>query len=452
MSLPVRPVARLRRRLFLGEFLHEAAGWLAGFLILFGLAVLAVKLFAPQLWPYALWGALGIIPTLGVAYWRSLRRMPTDRETLAVLDSRLNAGGLLMTLAERPDAAWEERLPGPESLWASVLPRVRPVRFAKAVAVPALFAVGAGFIPARVPPPPAPKVTVGTDAAKKLAETFALLEEADALDEEKKEELRAELDKLAAESQEAPLTHEKWETVDALRERLTAGLDATDMAVSQGMAAAGALAAAMAGGQPLSAERSAQLQADIEEALETLRKNGALPKAGAAGSSGLSSDLQRLMKNGQFGLPSDAAARKQALDDLQKYLDAEAKKLSECRGKCQGSLCKGGNCQGTQPGGNRPGRGGITRGRGDAEMSYGDESDDQAIKFKETVLPPGLLDQPTDNVVGMTASAPQVDPTGPEARTTARDAGPTTGQTTWDRPLRPRHREVVRGYFGDGAK
>jgi hypothetical protein len=452
MSEPDRFLARLRRRLFVGEVLHVAAGWLAGFLVAFGLAVLAVKLFAPRYSPAVYWTALAVVPLLGIVVWQAGRRMPSDREAVALLDRRLGAGGLLMTLTERPDPNWRRRLPAAET-WAAALPRVRPVRFAKAVVVPALFAVGAGFVPAREEPPPAPKVTAGTDAAKQLAESFELLEQADALDEQTKESLKQELDQLSQEAEEEPLTHEKWETVDALRERLRTGLDVTDLTVSKGQSAAAALAAALAGGEPLSAERAEQLGEDLQEALETLRKNGAFSGSDAKTASALPSEVQKLLKNGEFKLPSDAAARKEMLDQLQKMLDAEQKKLAEARGKCQGCLggqCRPGDgqCQGLVTS-EMPGKGEVNRGRGDAQLNYGAESNEQAAKFKETVLPPGFLDRPNNDVIGVTASAPEVDPTAPEARNAARESGPATGKATWDRPLRPRHREVVRGYFGE---
>lgn len=443
-----RYLTGLRRRLFVGEFLHLAAGWLAGFLVLMGVAVLSVKLFAPQLWPHVLWFSLLTVPLLGTLAWRAVRRMPADRDVIALLDQRLGVGGLLMTLIERPDGSWQQRLPAAE-MWRSALPQVWPVRFAKGIALPALFAVGAGFVPVRDLPPPAPVATAGTDAAQELVEAFELLEQTDAINEETRSSLKQELEQLADEAESQPLTHEKWETVDALRERLRAGLDTTELSVSKGESAVAALAAALAGGEALSVERTERLSKELSEALETLRKNGAFNGQAGQPSADLSSELQKLLKNGDFQLPSDPAAKKAALDELRQLLESEQKRLAEAREKCQS--CLGGQCLSNGQGlGQIPGSGGINRGRGDAELSFGQESNEQAAKFKETVLPPGYLDRPSDNVLGVTASAPKVDPAaGVEARNAVRNAGPATGKATWDRPLRPRHREVVRSYFGD---
>ena len=88
--------------------------------------------------------------------------------------------------------------------------------------------------------------------------------------------------------------------------------------------------------------------------------------------------------------------------------------------------------------GNRPGRGGVNRGRGDADMTWGDESDKANTKFKEVVLSKGTLDKPKDEVIGVTANTPDVD---------VAESAPSAGKDTWNRKVRPRHRNAVRKYF-----
>lgn len=89
----------------------------------------------------------------------------------------------------------------------------------------------------------------------------------------------------------------------------------------------------------------------------------------------------------------------------------------------------------------------MNRGRGDAPLTWGDESDLENTKFKETVLPPGYLDQPKDEVIGVTKTAPDVDPAESAPRSSRRKVDPASGKETWNRKLRPRHRNVVRKYF-----
>ena len=96
----------------------------------------------------------------------------------------------------------------------------------------------------------------------------------------------------------------------------------------------------------------------------------------------------------------------------------------------------------------RPGQGGINRGRGDAAISFGDESDAQGVKFQEVVLPPGTLDDPENRVLKITSKPPRVDPGVVAGRRGVREQGPAAGGATWNRRLRPRHRGVVKKYFG----
>ena len=93
-----------------------------------------------------------------------------------------------------------------------------------------------------------------------------VLDDADALQEEEKEELREEIEKLAEEAERKPLTHEKWETVDALRERLKMRLDTASQSVSKAQHAAAMLAnLGNTEGKKLSIERTQQLQQDLQD-------------------------------------------------------------------------------------------------------------------------------------------------------------------------------------------
>jgi hypothetical protein len=84
-------------------------------------------------------------------------------------------------------------------------------------------------------------------------------------------------------------------------------------------------------------------------------------------------------------------------------------------------------------------------------LTYGDESNDENVKFKETVLPPGMLDKPRDEVIGVTVASPEVN-VEKGIRGPARKSTVATGDETWSRNVRPRHRSVVRKYFDDREK
>lgn len=322
-----RWVERHQRRMAFGLFLERAADWLVGFFFVFGTAVLVVKLLAPGLWPNVLWIALAVLPVSVAAWLLSRRNRYTRRESVAMLDRRLDAGGLLMTLSEAPDDQWSEQLPRMESIWSNSIPKVRPVRFAKNLWLPLLFALGSCFVPLREAntEPVLPNM-VGKQASQELEELLALLEEADVLDEKEEEQLREEIEKLAEQTEDTPLTHEKWETVDALRERMQMRLDEAARTVEKGYEAALTLAKAAAGDGPeLSSERRMELEQDVLDALRKLAKNGAFSGKSAA----LRDQLQRLAKTGEFKLPTDL----QSMDELKEFLDQEAAKLAELRSK-----------------------------------------------------------------------------------------------------------------------
>ena len=467
-----RWINRYAARVRLGELLQRAAETGAAFLFGFGAVVLAVKLLIPQAWPNVLWSALGLIPAWGLAWWlarsHARKNQRSRSESVARLDSALGTGGLLMMvseLSERADSTrgreWQHALPQIEAAWKEAIPRVRPRRFASYLALPLLFAVGACFIPLRAASTVAAlRNTVGQQAAQELEALLDSIDDEKILDEQEKEKLREEIERLAEETRETPLTHEKWEAVDALRERMKVRIESAAMLSSQAGAAAALLSesnSADPAGQlssEFSAERTENLEQELSEALQKLGQKGALSNA----SQGLQDQLARLTTNGKLKLPRDAGERQEVLDQLNEFLQQENKKLSDLRKKCSAckSGCQSGECEGESEcegeglcnrSGNRPGRGGVTRGRGDAELTWGDEAEKQGSKFKEVVLPKGFLDQPKDDVVALQKSAPQEEAAADAPRSARREDEAAAGQATWNRKLNPRHRNAVRKYF-----
>lgn len=71
----------------------------------------------------------------------------------------------------------------------------------------------------------------------------------------------------------------------------------------------------------------------------------------------------------------------------------------------------------------------------------------QGAKFKETVLPPGYLDQPGNQLLSITAAAPEVKPAESAPRNAERPTDVASGNETWTRNIRPRHRTAVKSYF-----
>jgi len=464
-------IARCWKRLRFGQFLTSAADWLAVYLFVLGSAVLITKLAAPEFWPNVLWLVSGAGPVAFAAWWISGRELFSRTESVALLDNRLEAGGLLMTLCEAPDELWEERLPQLETLWKTSLPQYRPVRFARQMAGPFVFVLAACLVPLReVEAAPTLKNTAGEQATSQLQELLTELEKSDVLEEEEKQELEDEIARLVEETKDTPLTHEKWETVDALQERMRMRVETTAAELVTAQQSLAALKNAVDGDfAKLSIESMDMLSKDVLEMMQKMADKGAfdnVPKK-------LKDQLQRLMKNsgsnGKFQLPKDPKELSELLDSLDGFLQNESKKLSELRSKCKGGNCKGcpgceAGCECSGPGdvvctcpncpnsggqcaGGAAGSGGISRGRGDADLTWGDKSTLENTKFKESVLPPGMLDKPRDEVVGITIAAPETDVAGSAPRSAARAATAASGDETWKGTVRPRHRSVVKRYF-----
>ena len=100
-------IARCWTRLRFGQFLTSAADWLAIYLFVLGSAVLITKLAVPTFWPHVLWLAVGAVPVAFAAWCVSGRELFSRTESVALLDNRLEAGGLLMSLCEAPGGQWE---------------------------------------------------------------------------------------------------------------------------------------------------------------------------------------------------------------------------------------------------------------------------------------------------------------------------------------------------------
>lgn len=443
-----RWIEQYLKRVRLGEYLRHAAEFGAIFLFSFGTIVLAVKLLLPQFWPHVLWSLLAAIPTALAASWVARRNRCTREESVAMLDKSLGAGGLLMTLSERPDPYWKERLPQWEHEYREALPRYRPKRFAGYLILPLFFAVASCFVPLReASTAPVLKNTIARNATEELEELLTSLEETPVLEEEEQKQLEEEIERLAEESEKTPLTSEKWETVDALRERLQIRVQNTDTQLAKGLEAADELQRAELDGKKLSLKRKEQLEKKLEAALKKIGK-GNFQNA----SSEKREQLLRLMKDGKLSFSKNPQQRQKQLQDLQDFLQKEQEKLSEIRKNCkacQNGACKPGQSEGgnSQNGNCRPGRGGVNRGRGDADMTWGEESTEQGIKFKESILPEGFKEQPKDDVIGLEASAPEVEPAASAPRGAARDQRRAAGGATNNRRLSPKHRRAVRKYF-----
>ncbi len=80
-------------------------------------------------------------------------------------------------------------------------------------------------------------------------------------------------------------------------------------------------------------------------------------------------------------------------------------------------------------------------------MSWGDESDEQGIKFRDLEMPQGVPD-PEGELLQTKMTAPQENPIAPNGRSGPRTKTQTAAGEASKQTLRPRHRDVIKKYFG----
>jgi hypothetical protein len=426
---------RLRRRLAIGLFLEIWPAWAITGLIVAGTAVVVCRLFVPSAGPYLVWlwllPGLTAIPSLAIC----LRRAYAPGDVAAVADWLGGGRGGLLTWYETTDPAWSE-----SSLIQQAatfpLPRIR-LRAAQMALIPALaFLAVAWLLPQRVRALDTSGALAAEIAADLKAAVVELKQEA-LITPEEEQRLEDQIEQIRKSAEER-VDPSSWEAADALREQVVAGLTEKQEAVKwaqESLARLSAAAEAAGAGESLSNAQTAELT----KALEKLAKTGLL--------AGASEKLRGMLQAGK--LPTDPKALRDLAASLGKYLAetngkfANAAGLGKAFGRFDPSEFQTGQ---SADGDGMPGRGGVNRGRADAELTWGKETT-PFDRFKSKPLPPGAARSPDDWAPVVTLpGAPQESPTF-GARGAARDYAAAAGQTAWRRSLAPRHQSAVKKYF-----
>lgn len=430
-------VRRLSWRLRIGLFLEAWPRWAAGALLAAGCAALVCRLVVPSAAPYLYWllaaPALAILPA-GVA---SIRRAYRPDEVLTIVDALTGGDGAVLTLAERPDEAWGHASQIGRAAHLS-LPRFRPWR-RLAIVMPALaFLAIALLLPQRTPASGASPMA--DDVVAGLSATLAELQSHALVTAEEEQQLQQEIERVRSAARER-MDASVWEAADAVSEKMASNAAAKRDAASW---AQDALARYAAAGGLDGDPDAASAQAELSRALEALARSGAL--------AGAPVDIQKMIGSGAR-LPADPAALERLAASLAEYLGDVEGRLGELRGFGgrasrfdPSEFAAAGDGEDGVAGGAVPGRGGITRGRADAELTYGSESL-PAERFKAQALPPGYVRSPDDwaPVISL-PGAPNVAPEA-SGRAAARAYAEDAGQAAWRRTLAPRHQRAVKKYF-----
>ncbi|HQR35067.1 MAG TPA: hypothetical protein PLK30_20185 [Blastocatellia bacterium] len=420
-----------------------------------------------------LFGAAGILLALVIAYLLARKQLPTQTAVRSLLDRQNDFGGLLMTAGEQPLGNWENRLS------SVTLPRLhwRSSQAWGLLALSLAFTCICLLLPIRyVSVNARHPLDVGKEA-ETLTTQIETLKEEQILSEAKAEELKEKLDQLVAQAAgEDPA--KTWEALDHLAnsvEKVAKDAAASAAEKRAQMDNAETLAEGLMAG---SDQLDAKTMTEAMQTLSTMMQAAA--KENEALTSQLSPETQEAIKNGSLkpeqlkevanalnqskqklnqqlsklnqsgtnrgninpnSLKGGASANKRDNSALSKFLKENAQKMSVAE-----ALAKWQEGEGDGSGG-KDGKGGVSRGRGDAAMTWSDGSDENNAKFKEKALPPGSVAGLQDSqLVGLSASAPEVQK-GTLAAHGALNDSAVGGGSAYTQTVLPKHKGAVKKYF-----
>ena len=414
-------VRGLRRRvaaaLAARALLVVAGSWF----LLWGVGALIARVLGVPTQLVFLFGIAGAAIVAVLAIGRGIRSAPAERALLAFIDARMHCGGLAAASSDVPLGEWT--VPH-----VNAIPKVRwnARRKLLFVAGSAAFVMGAMLIPIGTTST-RHRLEIGADA-KRLEEKIELLQEEKILPPERAEVLKQTVEQLKT-SAEGEDPAKAWETLDAVDDAvMKAAANAAEESIRKGemlsqieaMASAKELASEAA---KASAENAA-LMPGLAPDSQDMKDIAAAAKRGKAA---LRDQLSKLAAKGMIDPKTLRKFDDASVADLAKYLH-ERKSVSMA------------NALG------HAGKGGRDRGRGDAALFFGEETQEGNEKFKDLALPPaaaGSLDN--SELAGLSASAPKT----AQPKTSA--GGALTIQTgsgsAYTTIVLPRHRGTVGRFF-----
>jgi hypothetical protein len=400
-------------------------------------AAVICRLFFPGAAPYLRWVWLAPLATALPVIVISVVRAYRPADVIAVADWLTGGHGLLLAVMETNDPAWSDSAIVRRASDFR-LPRLRPWRRLRLVPAAAAFLIAALWLPQRAPRPQ--NAALADEIASGLTTTVAELKQQNLITPADEKALEEEIERIRR-GADKRVDASSWEAADALKEKLAADVAEKQNALQWAQDSLARFQAAARSGTP-GDPKIAAASAELTKALERLAQSGML--------AGAPDTLRELMKGGR--LPTDPKALSELAAAVSKYLSetngrfAAAGKLGKEFGRFDPAEFPLDHSQVSQDGDGDPGRGGVNRGRGDAELTWGKET---ALfdRFKAQPLPPGAARSADDwsPLVEM-PGAPQANPAA-GASAAARQYAATAGQTAWRRTLAPRHQSAVKKYF-----
>jgi hypothetical protein len=405
------------------------------------------------------WGLAGLFPAVVVGLIMARRQTPALSKIRALLDRHTQQGGLLMAEEFADVGQWQL----PTSIAAPSVRWQGGRAWALFLSAAAFLAI-ALLIPVRFAAMNSERPLDVARQTEEIAEQIEALKQQEIIEPDRAESLEAKLDELRADaSGEDPA--KTWEALDHLQDAIAkTAQEATEKIAesSTQLGQADALSKALM-------EDAGAL--DSKLLTESMKELSGLTKAAAEDNrlfdGELSQETLDALKAGTLSkeqLKQLSSAIAKAKGELAKRLAElreagliDLKTLKECEnaGQCDSAgladfLSKHGadmSVADMLAAWNDPARGGVTRGRGDAPMTWSDGTSEQGAKFKEQLLSPSALAGLKDSqLVGRSVGAPQVEKGG-ASQSGALSGANSGGGSAFTQTVLPRHKRAVKRYF-----
>lgn len=436
-------------RVNLAVWLNRALGWCGAVLAATAVGVLLCKMLWPGSAPGAL-AILGLLPLAGLRGWRECRRRGlffTPAEVVEIIDHRYRDDGAVAT-------AWENAaLLPPERLYDTVAAEVRErlpridYRYYLKRSAPALLLLAAALAaPSRQGAPLPQSDAILASIAQPLADKIAQNEQI--LPEETMKELKDELKSL--QQDEKGISKEKWEAAEELQQRIDSAVEQSQQNVSATMASLNKLSDMMDNSGNISGKGVEAQQQELLKDLEKAMKDAKTPLP-----QGMRKEIGEMARQMQQAGMKSSAETRQKLSEMQKKLGqcpgGNCDRPGKGGGKTPGQANKEGNNKNYDEGGDgAPDSGGVSRGRGDAQLTLGKEKEAAGAQFKDQELQSQVL-SPEDMVdMGITPLQPKAEP-GKFSPGTLRQFQAQQGNEVSRTRISPSQKDVIGKYFsGDG--
>jgi hypothetical protein len=434
---------KVARRVALGQFLQIWPRWGTVAFLIAGLVALLCRMFFPNaahLLPF-IWAVplLSVIVTLCLTFNRRYSAL----EIVAIADSLAGGNGTLLAVVETSDSSWNRALAALSRLH---LPTIHVGRHIWPLFTAATFLIIALLLPQRVLTVTNNEVAA-TEIAADLKATVAKLKEQELLTPAEEKKLDEEIERI----RKGALQHmdsSSWEAADAVREKAVASVAEKHDALKWAQESlARFTVAAQSGDSNVEAQSK-----ELAEAIARLQESGLLAD--------LPMELQKMLGSqyaiagGKIRLPNDPGALRRLTEMLSAQLAERERKFRDIAGlrrefgRFDPSDYPEFNYGRGPDGDGDPGTGGVNRGRGDAAMTWGKETN-RVDGLKAAPLPPGAVRSPDDwapvaTLPGAPKASPELSLPGE-----TRQYNTAPGQEAWRRTLAPRHQTAVKKYFGN---